>query len=227
MPRDNSPVTCTSPSTTYAYEPNRDLRNEVLNQIGAAVISRYGYRTDRIAQRKDWAKEGTACAAGECKRYAYNDRNEVTLTRNYTGTNPDGASDPETVALARQFSYDAIGNRLTSQNGTSSVRGNTSNAFNWYTAISNPSASPVHGLDGNQTQSGSGWYNEWDAENRLTLDRECATSPVNGSKKLEFTYDYRSRWIRRNREHLCVTGLDSAGGSEVHLGVSRVLTRVR
>ncbi|MBL9193063.1 MAG: AHH domain-containing protein [Opitutaceae bacterium] len=184
-------------STTYAYEPNRDLRTEVLNQIGTTVISRYGYRSDGIARRKDRVKEGTAFSAGVYDRFAYNDRNEVTLTRNYTGTNPDGPSDPETVALSRQFSYDAIGNRLTSQNGTSSVRGYTSNALNQYTALTNPSASPVHDLDGNQTQSGSGWYYEWDAENRLTLARDYATSPVNGSKKLEFTYDYQSRRIRK------------------------------
>ncbi|MBL9191583.1 MAG: RHS repeat-associated core domain-containing protein [Opitutaceae bacterium] len=184
-------------ATTYAYEPNRDVRTEVLNQIGTTTISRYGYRSDGIARRKDRVKEGTAFSAGVYDRFAYNDRNEVTLTRNYTGTNPDGASDPETVALARQFSYDAIGNRLTSQSGTSSVRGYTSNALNQYTALTNPSTSPVHDLDGNQTQSGTGWYYEWDAENRLALARDYATSPVNGSKKLEFTYDYQSRRIRK------------------------------
>lgn len=192
-----SGVTGPQIATTYAYEPNRDIRSEVLNQVGSTTISRYGYRSDGIARRKDRVKEGTAFAANAYDRFAYNDRNEVTLSRNFTGTNPDATSDPETVALARQFSYDAIGNRLTSQSGTSSVRGYTSNALNQYTALTDPSASPVHDLDGNQIESGSGWYYEWDAENRLTLARDYATSPVNGSKKLEFTYDYQSRRIRK------------------------------
>lgn len=92
-----SGVTGPQVTTTYTYEPNRDIRTEVLNRIGTTVISRYGYRSDGIARRKDRVKEGTALAAGVYDRFAYNDRDEDTGSRNFTGTNPDGNAGPETV----------------------------------------------------------------------------------------------------------------------------------
>jgi RHS repeat-associated protein len=184
-------------TTTYAYEADRDLRTEVLNKVGTTTVSRYGYRSDAAGRRKDRVQEGTAFTATTYDRFGYNPRGEVTQSKNFTGTNPDAAADPENTALARLYGYDVIGNRLTSTVGTATARAYTSNALNQYTAITNPAASPAHDLDGNQTVTGTGWHYEWDAENRLSLARDYATSPVNGSRKVEYTYDYRSRRIRK------------------------------
>lgn len=185
-------------TTTYAYEANRDVKTVVWNKVRSTTISKYTYQYDALGRRSSRAQEGTAFAASNYDRFAYNDRNEVVGSKNYAGTNPASyATDTETTGLRRAYAFDPIGNRLSSQEGTSTARAYTSNALNQYTAMTNPSASPTHDLDGNQLVSGTGWYYEWDGENRLALARDYASSPSSGSKKVEFVYDFQSRRVRK------------------------------
>lgn len=199
-PSSNLLASITGPKvkTTYAYETDRDVWTQVANVVGASSISRYSYEVDVIGRRSNSVKDGTAFAASTYDRFDYNDRNEVTGSRNYTGTTPANyLTDTQSAALARIYSFDPIGNRLTSTEGTASARAYMPNVLNQYSGITNPSFAPTFDLDGNQTFDGSGWYYSWDAENRLVSARKYLASPVSGSQKIDFVYDFKSRRVRR------------------------------
>lgn len=183
---------------SYTYEPDRDVRTQVANAVGATSISRYTYEVDAIGRRSNRVQEGSVFGTSTYDRFDYNYRNEVTGSQNYTGTVPANyLSDLPNLSLARIFAYDPIGNRLSSSEGSASARAYAPNALNQYTAITTPSTVPSYDLEGNQAASGSGWYYTWDAENRLVNARNYATTPVSGSQKLDYVYDYKSRRIRR------------------------------
>jgi RHS repeat-associated protein len=199
-PSSNLLATLTGPkvTATYAYEPDRDVRTQIANAVGATSISRYTYEVDAIGRRSNRVQDGSAFAAATYDRFDYDNRNEVTGSHNYTGIIPANyLTDTQNTALARLFTYDPIGNRLSSTEGSTAARVYTPNTLNQYTAITNPSVVPTYDLDGNQTATGSGWYYTWDAENRLVNARNYLTTPVSGSQKLDFGYDYKSRRIRR------------------------------
>jgi len=84
------------------------------------------------------------------------------------------------------FNYDSIGNRLTSTNSGSSTS-YTSNNLNQYTSVN--AETPTYDDDGDMLANDS-WSYTWDAENRMT-------SATNGTRTLEFKYDYMSRRIEK------------------------------
>jgi hypothetical protein len=152
------------------------VKNEEL--IGtSSVVSQYDYTNDAIGHRTTMAKSGTAFTTADTITYGYNDRSEVTSaisandsTYNYT------------------FSFDSIGNRITSSSPFV-LQSYTTNNLNQYTAVTNPSQSPTYDDDGNmltvKLESGS-WTNTFNAENRIIIQEKS-------DAKLEFKYDYKGR----------------------------------
>lgn len=86
-------------TAAHTYEPNRDLRTEVRNQVGETTISRYTYRYDAIGRRGDRVQAGDAFAQTTYDKFSYNDRNEVVETKNFEGNNPSATGDTEVTAL--------------------------------------------------------------------------------------------------------------------------------
>lgn len=196
-------VAAPSHDTLYAYESERDVRTEVRNRLPGAGAdrSRYVYAYDDIGRRTSRVQNGTALISSSYDRFGYNDRSEVVETKHYAGTDPeDYVTDPETTALRRLYTFDHLGNRLTSQEGSATARAYTSNALNQYTGITSPSFTPAYDADGNQTLTEDGWRYQWDAENRLIRARDFDVTPTSGSKAIAFVYDYQSRRVRKTVE---------------------------
>lgn len=206
-PNSNLRAGVTGPqiATTYTYETDRNLLAEVKNQVGATIVSRYAYTHDAIGRRQNRVQDGSAYTAPTHDAFGYNLRSEVTATNRYAGADPQvpGAEDP---ALARSYTFDPIGNRLTSREGTAATLAYTANTTNQYTQITGFSPPPAYDADGNQTVGGTGWFYEWDAENRLRVARDYAETPVNGSRRIVYVYDYQSRRIRRSLSSFDGTG---------------------
>ena len=121
----------------------------------------------------------------------YNDRSEVT-----------SASSANDTTYNFSFNFDAIGNRtstVSNETGSTVTTSYTTNELNQYTNITNPSQSPTYDDDGNCTSavlsSPSGGSSvpfsfTFNAENRITVTESA-------SGRLEFTYDYMGRRIRK------------------------------
>jgi RHS repeat-associated protein len=98
--------------------------------------------------------------------------------------------------------YNNIRNRKTSAS-SSFAASYTANALNQYSAIActtpAKTLAPTYDADGNETCDGT-WHYAWDGENRLTQAVNYTGSPVEGSKRLTFAYDYQSRRVRKTVE---------------------------
>jgi RHS repeat-associated protein len=190
--------TMTSPvhTTTYTYEDERDLRKVVDNVVSSTSVSKYSYQHDELGRRTSRVQQGTAFTQATFDAFDYNDRGEVIESKRYAGTDPEN---PGTQITPATFAYDfdPIGNRLSSQIGADSQRNYTSNALNQYTQVSGFSSQPSHDEDGNLTESGTGWFYKWDAENRLIEAQNYQFTPDTGSKRLYFIYDYQSRRVAK------------------------------
>ncbi len=108
----------------------------------------------------------------------------------FEGSTP-GAPDQKLEEESFAFLYDGIGNRLTARKGTDSTA-YTPNALNQYTDIDG--IEPVYDADGNLFSDGKNRFH-WDAENRLTLVEPLVATE--GSKRLEFKYDYIGRRVSK------------------------------
>ena len=109
--------------------------------------------------------------------------------------------------------HDPIGNRDTEGAATPPGTRYTANARNEYTALSNPTGNLCYDPDGNLIQGGKptsncatpdgAWTYAWDAENRLTevVTTRTGGQYQNGDIKLDFTYDYMGRRIRKQASH--------------------------
>jgi RHS repeat-associated protein len=93
------------------------------------------------------------------------------------------------------YDYDNIGNRKTSSIYGWTPTSYSANNLNQYTATAQPGETFMYDFDGNLTEDAAYKYT-WDGENRLTKV-EPASAPVNGSKKLEFAYDYMNRRVQK------------------------------
>jgi RHS repeat-associated protein len=112
-----------------------------------------------------------------------------------------------TAASNRTYTYDPIGNRLTSADGSTASptlsQAYTTNNLNQYTAIQTTiptpptTATPTYDDDGNTLADGTGKVFVWDAENRLTQ----VTLP--NSEIVRYYYDGISRRVKR--EHITPT----------------------
>ncbi|MFO7607499.1 MAG: DUF2235 domain-containing protein [Desulfurivibrionaceae bacterium] len=188
--------------TTYGYEPNRNLKTGVTNEFNATLISQYDYSYDAAGRRENVRNSGTAFTASGFNIYGYNDRNELTSSNRYLGTdvaNPTQLVDNE----ERGFIYDNIGNRkeATDWDAANAVRMRltyTANQLNQYDLITTdtgqPNETPTYDDDGNMTGYGDKSYT-YNAENRLVVVAPALLAE--GDTKLEFTYDYMGRRVQK------------------------------
>ena len=161
--------------TTFSYESNRNLIDYIENKTNATVISKYDYTNDVLGRRDDVAKSGSAFSQTDIISYGYNDRSEVI----------SALADNDT-AYDYGFSFDNIGNRLTSSQEAVGMT-YTPNSMNQFDAVNGVSQS--YDLDGNLVDDGGKLFT-WNAENRL-IEIESSTA------KVEFTYDYMGRRISK------------------------------
>lgn len=158
-------------TTTYTYEPHRDLITEVNN----GGISIFGYTNNSIGNRTSMSRSGTAFAAPDTISYTFNDRSEVT----------DASSNVDST-YNYAFGFDPIGNRLTG-NLAGITYAYTSNSLNQYTAVN--TEQPTYDADGNMLTRNS-WMQVWNGENRLV-------ETSRGDTRLTFDYDYMGRRIEK------------------------------
>jgi RHS repeat-associated protein len=128
-------------------------------------------------------KSGTAFTQADTIAYGYNDKSEVT-----------SAVSANIATQNWGFSFDPIGNRLTSsssETGTAVQTAYTANNLNQYSLINDGTTkTPAYDFDGNMTGDGNGWTYTWDGENRLVVAEKTG-------QRLEFKYDYKSRRIEK------------------------------
>ena len=117
-----------------------------------------------------------------------------------------GASGTQTHPYDYAYSYDSIGNRLTSSDD-SGIATYVANSLNQYTAVNRTieqlvlrsfseggSNNFTYDADGNLTQDDRFNY-AYDDENRLVS--VMPTNPIYGSRAIENAYDHRNRRIRK------------------------------
>ncbi len=202
--------------TVRTYEPDRDLLASVENKGSVGVppvtVSMYAYQNDNLGRRTSVVRTGSAFAppmgsGDHFDLYAYNDRNELTGSTGYFGTDPGQTGSPmASMGRDLDYSYDPIGNRVDSSVDAGTPTAYCANAINQYTAThdgtgtcpqpANPVESFTHDLDGNLTQDGDYFYS-YDAENRLVAVAEPTFPGLPNHTILEFTYDYRGRRVRK------------------------------
>ncbi len=159
----------------YDFEPNRNLKAEVLNQFGTNMISSFDYLHDELgrrSQRTDLRPLGLGLSTN---LFTYNDRNELIGAE--MGTN------------SYNYAYDNIGNRTTATNNSKQTV-YSANALNQYTNIAGAATNvPTYDLDGNMI-SHNGWTYTWNGEDRL-IEASNATTVVT------YSYDYRGRMFEK------------------------------
>ena len=167
-------------TTDYAYEANRDMIDYVENKYNTTSISKYDYTNDAIGRRTGKSRTGSAFATTDTVTFGYNDRSEVTsaVSNNITAYN-------------YAFAFDNIGNRSSSTvAGTTATY--TANNLNQYTAITQGiTINPTYNADGCITNLASA-NGTWNGENRLVEIYDDTAG-----YKLEFTYDYQGRRVRK------------------------------
>ncbi len=182
----------------YSYEPHRDLQTQIKNRLEAEVLSQYDYVFDGLGRKISVANSGTAFNQPTFNRFEYNDRNELTKSERFMGTDPENISlpvDPE----YRAFQYDNIGNRQQSVKANE-VETYITNNLNQYLRQIGPKKTTdfEYDSDGNMTSiitNGSKKILKYNAENRLiSFEPEVSTA---GSFRVEFAYDYKGRRIRK------------------------------
>jgi RHS repeat-associated protein len=197
LPNSELLETLTHPNsqlTTYAYEPNRNLKTSVRNDYNSSTISQYDYIYDEIGRRTSVANTGSAFAQAAFSAYNYNDRSELTDADRYLGTDIADTSNPVNDQQ-RGYTYDPIGNRTQSE--TAGVpTGYSANAVNQYTAVTEQTTySPTYDLDGNLQNAPDGMHYTYNGENRLIAAQP--ETPTDGDARIEFTYDYMGRRVQK------------------------------
>jgi YD repeat-containing protein len=173
---------------------------------GIADISKFEYtvnsigkRTQAILSGKAITDNGTVNTAGDegaqalplTWGYTYNAQGELATA---TGTSDNTA----VATINRSFTFDAIGNRTASNDGSTSTS-YESNALNQYESITKTLANSTtvtenknHDADGNTTQDADKKY-IFDAEDRLT-----EVTNLTGTILVSYRYDAYSRRIERS-----------------------------
>jgi RHS repeat-associated protein len=193
--------------TTHSYESRRNLRTRVKNEFSNNLISQYDYEYDALGRRKSVTNSGQAFAEAAFNRFGYDDRNQLTDSSRYLGSDVNDLSNP-VQPEHRNYQYDPIGNR---QNATgwddavsaSKVDTYASNSLNQYDQITTDNGQPTtdnltYDFDGNLTaieSSGSTKLYKYNAENRLIAVEPQI--PVDGDVKVEYTYDYIGRRVQK------------------------------
>jgi hypothetical protein len=125
----------------------------------------------------------------------------------YNGNGEVVSADHDDLAKDRDYSYDRIGNRVSSGDSTQQIA-YTPDALNQYDQItttptggSATTVTKVHDDDGNLTDDGSKLY-EWDAENRLVALRRKSDNLLIA----KYRYDYLSRRIYKETSSIAAQG---------------------
>jgi RHS repeat-associated protein len=152
---------------------------------------------NNLNQRTSRIDEGAAFSAAAFDAYGYNAAGELTASNRYAGADTGNTSSPIT-ARDRAYAYDGIGNRTSFTQAGGAPLTYTSNKLNQYTATSDSNDSFSYDDDGNMTlvyqpSAGKLMNYFYDGENRLTEVRPVL--PAMGDKKVESSYDYRSRRV--------------------------------
>jgi len=184
-------------ATAYTYEPKRDLKTQVQNKFGSAVVSQFDYAYDAIGRRTSMKNSGIAFAASAFTKWGYDERNQVTQSERYLGTNLTDLSQPVN-AEQRAFAYDPIGNRQTSTSAVAQTN-YAVNELNQYDLIGR--ASPTYDNDGNLLDDGTKVL-AYNAENQL----KSVTVP--GMSVSTYDYDYIGRRVRKSVRVLYASGQD-------------------
>ncbi len=182
----------------YSYEPNRDLRTQIINKFGADILSQYDYVFDGLGRKISLANSGSAFNQSSFNRFGYNDRNELIESSRYYGTDINNLSNP-IHSEHRAFQYDTIGNRQQSTKANETATYIISN-LNQYSRRIEPNKTTdfEYDADGNMISmitNGSKKILKYNAENRLiSVTPEI---PVVGSFLVEYSYDYKGRRVRK------------------------------
>ena len=216
-----SPALLTGNCGTATCFVSRPLVSAVTNwwRPGAnqQEMSYYNYTPDNRGQRTAAAVEGEAVGgSGFSWTWGYDSRGELTSADRSGGSTND-----------QQYTYDPIGNRVSSKNGDDPwFYYGCRNALNQYTVFAywdnscSPDmawGTPAYDADGNLTNDGGiqhplGLYYgtpytyAYDGENRLVEARP--TTLTVGCTKVSYTYDYRNRRVRRQAS-TCTNALGS------------------
>lgn len=196
--------------TTYSYESNRNLRTQIKNEYGTNLISQYDYGYDDLGRRTTVANSGQAFTVSAFNRYGYDDRNQLTESSRYQGSDINDLGNPVQPEY-RSYGYDPIGNSINAtgwDEGAASPEdaAYTVNSLNQYSQITkdNGSASGeaaanlTYDFDGNLTEisrANSSVQYRYNAENRLIAVEPQI--PVDGNVKVEYTYDYIGRRVKK------------------------------
>ena len=183
--------------TTYAYEPQRNLKTQVQNRFNTQLISQYDYRYDTVGRRTAAANSGAAFTQAAYSAYGYNDRSELTSAQRYLGADIANTTQP-VPAEQRGYLYDPIGNRTQAQADSTITTYAPANAVNQYTAITTNSAvyTPSYDPDGNLQNAPNNMRYTYDAENRLI--EAGPQSPASGDTRVQFVYDYMGRRVKKS-----------------------------
>lgn len=172
-------------TTSNTYEDNRDVlsckTNCWKNKVDTPVISCYTYTVNSLGQRISASMTGEAFGAAPVDHiWEYDSLGQVVKE------NED------------RYTYDQIGNRLTSQKLNEPDIAYTVNALNQYVQIGN--IVPTYDDDGNQVDGLSPTPTLPD-RNRLTFSYNAENRPVRASQndeiKIMYSYDYMGRLVRK------------------------------
>jgi len=176
-----------SVSSTMTYD-NADRVASVVNKIGATTLSSYA-----INSRDGEGDPLSLTTAAGTTYYAYG---YLSRLRAACNLQPTSTTCPSGTTSGQEYAYDAVGNRLTLKQYSSSGSTTTTYAYNeddelcWAYAgtSSNTCASPPGGsttyafsANGNETSAGSSTYT-YDSENRMI-------SAQGGSSSTTYSYD--------------------------------------
>lgn len=196
-------TTSSGQQTTYSYEPDRNLKTQVKNELNSQLISQYDYQYDGLGRRSSVSNTGQAFAAvvSAFNLYGYDDRNELTESARYLGSDIADTSN-SVPAEYRNYNYDPIGNRSQAIEDTL-TRDYVSNALNQYSEIATDNGQPItdnltYDEDGNLTTASFGGVEKsltFNTENRLIA--VAPLTPSDGDKKVEFLYDYMGRRVQK------------------------------
>lgn len=196
--------------TVLEYDEARPALLSRKNSYDGGTLSKFTYTVNELGQRDDVTPTGDAFTDTTKLSWNYNPSGELTTADRVGSTLFD-----------RSYSYDAIGNRLTSTDHVAATTNYSAdratptptpggNALNQYARITYPdttSIDPEHDDDGNMTNGpvpGEDGLAEgvavpsnavltWDAENRLV-------QIVVGSVTVHYDYDYLGRRMSRDDE---------------------------
>lgn len=184
------------------YEPYRDVLASITNTETdgtSSTISKYTYTVNKLGQRTDIVREGSAFGVGSSPsgthfdHIDYNLSGEVTSSNRFPGSDITITTTPVT-GHDYDWAYDGIGNRdsVTKASATTDYTANQLNQYSSITPSGGSAWSPVHDADGNLTQDQDYDYT-YDAENRLI--QRTPRTPSSGKLRMTFTYDYRGRRV--------------------------------